>query len=221
MKAQLSRIIMGLAIVSVGVGFLLGNLGILNFNELASTWWPLAVILGGILIFISDPKSYLWALLVLGLGVLWQLQKLGVTDVNPWQLFWPAVIILVGFSILMNRSAARLRVSKTEREDITAILGGSDQRNSSQDFKGSKVSAIMGGVKLDLRKAVIKKEATIEIFTFWGGVELLVPSNVIVKNKSSVILGGIEDKTEHDTAKDAPVLYITGDIIMAGVEVKN
>lgn len=179
------------------------------------------MILGGILIFISDPKSYLWALLVLGLGVLWQLQKLGVTDVNPWQLFWPAVIILVGFSILMNRSAARLRVSKTEREDITAILGGSDQRNSSQDFKGSKVSAIMGGVKLDLRKAVIKKEATIEIFTFWGGVELLVPSNVIVKNKSSVILGGIEDKTEHDTAKDAPVLYITGDIIMAGVEVKN
>lgn len=221
MKAQLSRIIMGLAIVSVGVGFLLGNLGILNFNELASAWWPLAVILGGILIFISDPKSYLWALLVLGLGVLWQLQKLGVTDVNPWQLFWPAVIILVGFSILMNRSAARLRVSKTEREDITAILGGSDQRNSSQDFKGSKVSAIMGGVKLDLRKAVIKKEATIEIFTFWGGVELLVPSNVIVKNKSSVILGGIEDKTEHDTTKDAPVLYITGDIIMAGVEVKN
>lgn len=121
----------------------------------------------------------------------------------------------------MNRSAARLSVSKTEREDITAILGGSDQRNSSQDFKGSKVSAIMGGVKLDLRKAVIKKEATIEIFTFWGGVELLVPSNVIVKNKSSVILGGIEDKTERDTSKDAPVLYITGDIIMAGVEVKN
>lgn len=212
---------MGLAIVSVGVGFLLGNLGILNFNELAGTWWPLAVILGGVLIFISDPKSYLWALLVLGLGVLWQLQKLGITDVNPWQLFWPAVIILVGFSILMNRSAARLRVSKTEREDVTAILGGSDQRNGSQDFKGSKVSAIMGGVKLDLRKAVIKKEATIEIFTFWGGVELLVPSNVIVKNKSSVILGGIEDKTERDTAKDAPVLYITGDIIMAGVEVKN
>ena len=212
---------MGLAIVSVGVGFLLGNLGILNFNELASTWWPLAVILGGVLIFISDPKSYLWALLVLGLGVLWQLQKLGITNVNPWQLFWPAVIILVGFSILMNRSAARLSVSKTEREDITAILGGSDQRNSSQDFKGSKVSAIMGGVKLDLRKAVIKKEATVEIFTFWGGVEIIVPPNVIVKNKSSVILGGIEDKTEHDTAKDAPILYITGDIIMAGVEVKN
>ena len=221
MKAQLSRIIMGIAIVSVGVGFLLGNLGILNFNELASTWWPLAVVLGGVLMLISDPKSYLWALLVLGLGVLWQLQKLDITDVNPWQLFWPAVIILVGFSVLMNRSAARLRVSKTEREDVTAILGGSDQRNSSQDFKGSKVSAIMGGVKLDLRKAVIKKEATIEIFTFWGGVELLVPSNVIVKNKSSVILGGIEDKTEHDTAKDAPILYITGDIIMAGVEVKN
>lgn len=221
MNAQISRIILGIAIVAAGVGFLLGNLDILNFNELVNKWWPLAVVLAGILIFINDTKSYLWALLVVGLGVLWQLQKLGITDVNPWQLFWPAVVILVGFSILMNRSAARLRVGKSEREDATAILGGSDQRNTSEDFKGSKITAVMGGVKLDLRKAVIKKEATVEIFSFWGGVELIVPRNVIVKNRSSVILGGIEDKTERDEDKNAPILYITGDVIMAGVEIKN
>lgn len=221
MKAQVSRIIMGLAIVIVGVGFLLGNLDVLNFNELAARWWPLAVILAGILIFVNDTKSYLWAILVAGVGVLWQLQRLDITDVNPWQLFWPAVIIIVGLSILMNRSATKRRVNKSEREDATAILGGSDQRNTSDDFKGSKITAVMGGVKLDLHKAVIKKEATVEIFTFWGGVELIVPRNVKVKNQTSAILGGVEDKSELEGDKNAPVLYVIGDVIMGGVEIKN
>lgn len=212
---------MGLAIVAVGVGFLLGNLDVLNFNELASRWWPLVVILAGILIFINDTKSYLWALLVTGLGVLWQLQRLEITDVNPWQLFWPAVIIIVGLSVILNRSATKRKVNKAERDDVTAILGGSEQRNTSEDFKGSKMTAVMGGVKLDLHKAVIKKEATVEVFAFWGGVELIVPRDVTVKNQTSAILGGVEDKTEREGGKDAPVLYVVGDVIMGGVEIKN
>ena len=221
MKAQVLRIIMGLATIIVGIAFLLGNLEVLNFSELASRWWPLAVILAGILIFINDTKSYLWAILVSGVGILWQLQRLDITDVNPWQLFWPAVIIIVGLSILMNRSATRLRVNKVERDDAIAILGGSDQRNTSEDFKGSKVTAVMGGVKLDLRKAVIKKEATVEIFTFWGGVELIVPPNVLVKNQTSAILGGVEDRSDRESDKNAPVLYVVGDVIMGGVEIKS
>lgn len=221
MKAQLSRIILGLVIIGVGTGFLLDTLGVFNFGDIAATWWPLAVILVGILIFINDAKNYLWALLVVGIGVLWQLKALDVVDINPWQLFWPAVIIVVGLSILFNRSATRLRVSKSERDDVTAIMGGSDQRNSSPDFKASKVTAVMGGVKLDLRKAVIKKEATVEVFSFWGGVELIVPRDITVKNQTSVILGGVEDKSEREGGKDAPVLYVIGDVIMAGVEIKN
>lgn len=221
MKAQLSRIILGLVILGIGIGFLLDSFNVFNFGVIAAQWWPLAVILVGLLIFLNDVKNYLWALLVVGVGVLWQLKELGIADVNPWQLFWPAVIIVVGLSILFNRSATRLRASKSERDDMTAILGGSDQRNTSQDFKGSKVTAVMGGVKLDLRKAVIKKEATIEVFSFWGGVELVVPRDITVKNQTSVILGGVEDKSEREGGKDAPVLYVVGDVIMAGVEIKN
>jgi len=221
MKAQITRFIAGLAIIGTGVGFLLDNLNVFDFSYWASQWWPLAVILVGLLVFVNDFRSYMWAFLIVGFGILLQLKTLGIADINPWQFFWPLVIIFVGVSVVLNRSAVRTHVSKADRDDATAVLGGSDVRSTSENFKGSKISAVMGGVKLDLRKATIEKEATIEVFSFWGGVEIVVPRNVIVKNKTAVVLGGVEDKTEQEAGKNAPVLYITGDVIMAGVEIKN
>lgn len=221
MKAQITRSITGIAIIAVGAGFLLDSFNVIEFGKLAADWWPLAVILAGVLIFLNDTKSYLWAILVMGIGVLFQLRELDIIDVNPWQVFWPVVIITVGLSVLFTR-APRIRASKAERDDVMAILGGSDQKNASEDFKGSKLTAVMGGSKLDLRRATIKKEATVEVFAFCGGIELVVPRNVTVRNQTSAILGGVEDKSERDEiGKSAPVLYVTGDVIMSGVEIKN
>lgn len=221
MKAYTTRFITGLAIIVLGGLFLANNLNIVDTTDFLSNWWPLGVVLAGILIFINDTRSYLWALLVIGIGGILQLNTLDVIDVNPWQVFWPVVIIVIGVSILLNQSAYKKRVTKTDRNDITAILGGSDQRNSSDDFKGSKITSILGGVKLDLHKAVIKKEAVIDVFTLLGGVEIVVPRNVVVKNQTSAILGGVENKADPDKEKGAPVLYITGDVILGGVEIKN
>lgn len=220
MKATITRSITGLAIIAVGAGFLLDNFNVIEFGKIASDWWPLAVILAGILIYLNDAKSYLWAILVMGVGVLFQLRELGIADVNPWQFFWPVVIIVVGLSILFRRGPHHT-VSKSDRDDLTAILGATEQKSRADDFKGSKITAVMGGAKLDLRKAIIKKEASIEVFSFWGGIELIVPRDIVVRNQTTAVLGGIEDKTEQEVGKNAPVLYITGDVIMAGVEIKN
>ncbi|OGL22172.1 hypothetical protein A2707_02445 [Candidatus Saccharibacteria bacterium RIFCSPHIGHO2_01_FULL_45_15] len=221
MKAYTSRFITGFAIILVGGLFLANNLNIVDTTDFLSNWWPLGIILAGIIIFINDTKNYLWALLVVGFGAVLQLQVLDSIDVNPWQVFWPVAIIVVGISILLNQSAYKKRVTKSDRNDITAILGGNDQRNSSEDFKGSKITAVMGGVKLDLHKAVIKKEAVIDVFALMGGIEIVVPRDVLVKNQTSAILGGVENKAEPDKEKGAPVLYITGDVVLGGVEIKN
>ena len=210
----------GLVIIAIGIGFLLDNAHIIELNALARTWWPLLVVVAGVLIFINDTRSYLWAIVVAGVGMLFQLRELHVIDINPWQVFWPAVIIVVGLSIVFSRVPGN-KVSKSERDDVTAILGGSEQHNMSHDFRGSKLTAVMGGTKLDLRKAHIKKEATIEVFAFWGGVELIVPRDIVIRNQTSAILGGVENKTDQDITKDSPVLHVVGDVIMAGVEIKN
>lgn len=220
MKTSYTRIFAGLGVVLLGGLLLLDSLNISGFDNVISTWWPLFVISAGVLVFLNDVRSYLWALLIVGFGVIYQLKNLGIVDFNPWQIFWPAVIIVVGLSIIFRHSGSRAKLTKQESDDVSAILGGIDHVNKADDYKGGKVTAVLGGVKIDLRKAVIKNEATLDVFALMGGVELIVPENVVVKSKAAVIMGGIENKAQVAAGKNAPTLYITGDIIMAGVEVK-
>lgn len=221
MKTSYTRILAGLGVVLFGGLLLLDSLNIDGLGNILGTWWPLFVIGAGILIFLNDTKSYLWALLVTGLGIGYLLDNFNIIDFNPWQIFWPAVIIVVGLSILFRHSGTQQRLTKEKSDDVSAILGGIDHINKSTDYKGGKVTAVLGGVKLDLRKAVIKDEATLDVFSLMGGVELFVPENVVVKSKAAVIMGGIENKAQTTSSKNSPSLYITGDIIMAGVEVKS
>ena len=219
---SLTRTIIGLLIVAVGASFLLTNLNILPFDVGIAQWWPLFIVAGGVIMVLSDVRNYLWALLVIGLGVLLQLKQFSIVDVNPWQLFWPAIIIVLGVSVMTSRGSSRGKIAASDREDVMAILSGSEVRVESKDFKGSRVTSICGGAMIDLRKAVIKKEATIDVFAFWGGIEIIVPEHVMVKNNTSAIMGGVEQQAGGDAVKEGnPILYITGDVVMSGVEIKR
>ena len=219
---SLTRTIIGLLIVAVGASFLLTNLNILPFDVGIAQWWPLFIVAGGVVMLLSDVRNYLWAMLVIGLGVLFQLKQFGIVDVNPWQLFWPAIIIVLGVSVMTSRGSSRGKIAASDREDVMAILSGSEVRVESKDFKGSRVTSICGGAMIDLRKAVIKKEATIDVFAFWGGIEIIVPEHVMVKNNTSVIMGGVEQQAGGDAVKEGgPILYVTGDVVMSGVEIKR
>lgn len=223
MKA-INRTIIGLLIVAVGASLLLSNLNLLPFDVRIGDWWPVFIIVAGVIMLLNDLRSYLWSILLIFFGVVLQLNQFDVIDVNPWQLLWPVVIIVVGLSVIINRSSLpQKNVSKKDREDITAILSGGETHVESKDFKASKVTAVCGGAMLDLSKATIKKEASIDLFAFWGGIEIIVPENVVVKSKTAAILGGIENKARSDKsdAKNSPVLYIGGDVIMSGVEIKR
>jgi hypothetical protein len=131
------------------------------------------------------------------------------------------VIVVVGLSIILNRMGSARKVSKENSDNISAILSGIDHKNNSDDYQGGQATAVLGGVKVDLRKATIKKQATLNVFVFMGGVELWVPEDVIVKAQATCIMGGVENKADAGSSKDAPILYVTGNVVMGGVEIKN
>lgn len=216
-----TRILAGLGIITVGTLALLGSLGLINFSEIASTWWPLIVVAIGLLMLINDPQRFVWPLLVLFAGILFQLREFDLVTFNVWQLFWPVVVIIVGISVLVNRTSARKNASSKDSDEMTAIFGGNETKSQSQNYKGGKASAIFGGITIDLREAKVTSEATLDVFALCGGIEIKVPEGWIVKSRVTPILGEVDNKVSNSSEKNAPTLFITGDVIMGGVDIKR
>lgn len=220
-RSQLTRTFAGILFLLLGGALLLQNTNVIDIADVSKQYWPLLIVLAGLMVLLNNAKSWLFALFLIVLGGLYQLRELDIVSFEPWPVIVSLFFIAVGLSFIFRQSYINKNLTKDQRDDVTAIMGGADTTNASQDFKAAKLTAIMGGAKIDLRKAVIKDEAVIEVFAFWGGVEILVPKDVVIRNKLNNIMAGTDDRTEQESKKDAPVIVITGDIIMAGVDIRN
>lgn len=207
--------------IGLGAFILLGNLGIINAEEIFSTWWPITLVIGGTIILIANSSNWLWAsALVIG-GILLQLNELQYTDVDIWTFFWPAIFVVAGISIIFNRNISNTRLSQKSEDDLFVLMSGISQKNNAKEYTGGKVTAIMGGIELDLRDTQIKKEAKLHVFVLMGGIDLKVPREWVVKSKTGILLGGIDIKNNNGALeKDSQTLIISGDIIMGGIDVK-
>ena len=227
-RAPAVQVVVGLLVVAVGVLFLLDNLGVIVFRH-AFGFWPLALIAGGASLIASDRKPNSrksgTVLVVVGLALL--LQQLGLVDIS-WRIVWPLIVIGAGGLILYRTLGTKRMRDRPELAgadidsviDVTAIMGGVERRVASTDFRGGDVTAVMGGCDLDLRACGLLKEATLDVFAFWGGITVRVPPDWTIVLQGQPLMGGFSQKTvaPPETAKR---LVITGMAVMGGVEVRN
>jgi hypothetical protein len=109
-----------------------------------------------------------------------------------------------------------------ERQVLAAILGGVDRKGPWVPAQKTIIIALMGGAALDFREARLPPGVTeVEIYAMMGGVEILVPPNVVVDSSGIAIMGGFEDGPGRTAGlpADAPVIRVGGIVIMGGVEV--
>lgn len=220
---SLSRKLAGTGLIVLGVLAALGSLNIINFGEIFSLWWPVGLIFAALLIWLADSRQWLWGLILSGFGLLVLVRNLDTgIEFNPFALFWPIVIVALGISLLKNHASRGAIDSDAPKEDSFALLGGVESRSISQDYRGGKATAILGGVDLDLRDAVVNNNAIIDMTVFMGGVTLKVSRDTIVKNNVSAILGGVENKviSTEKHPKHAPTITLVGTVMFGGVEVK-
>lgn len=91
--------------------------------------------------------------------------------------------------------------------------------NLEKSLKKANINAIFGAVKLDLRDAKLEKETIIGAVAIFGGIEILVPKDCVVKVKGTPIFGGIsnEQKNNEEAKK---TIYIEGYAVFGGIEIK-
>ena len=225
-KNFLVRAFFGVTIVALGGILLLRNLEIIKFDSWNVFWgtvWAAGLVLAGLVTIVSSQRllTRAWGLLLMAAGVSVGLNAYGIIDVSIWKLFWPVVLIAVGLMMVFSiGSANRKRAEKsgTDDNEKVAIFYG-EQSRVRGDYTGGSLTAIFGGVDLDLRQANIKDGAIIDVFTFCGGININLPDDVIVKNEVRGVLGGSDDKTmSKPSAKKT--IYLRGECVLGGLETK-
>ena len=87
------------------------------------------------------------------------------------------------------------------------------------EFYGMDAEAIFGGLTVDLRGAKITENISIEALAVFGGVDILLPSNVSVKVSDISLFGGCSNSRNYNPV-EGPTVYINTTALFGGVEVK-
>ncbi len=218
------RLIVGLAVISVGLILTLDNFDVLEADNLL-IYWPLVLIAIGLTrIFGSNPSNLVVALMFIGVGAWILMFNLGITDLEPWDFFWPILLIVVGGSLAFGsmRPAAPAGADPGSTLNAFAMLGGVERQRNSPNFQGGELTVFMGGCEADLTRAKITEgRPVLRVFALWGGIEIRVPRDWSVDSRVLPLLGAYEDHTDPPPAGDGPRLMIRGVAIMGGIEVKS
>jgi hypothetical protein len=222
-KKSLGEVFIGLAVLTLGAGFFADALGAIEFGDVISKFWPVIIIVIGLLSLVSNPRIWWWPLGMAAFGTLLLLDRLDVLSVEVGKLIWPTILMLVGLSILLERGKRRAKEVDDDAVNTFVAFSGSDARSTSNSFKGGKMTALFGGAVLDLNDAKLTKDgANLDVFTFCGGIEVRVPEGWVVKVDGLPLFGGWENKTKQPANPDkAPVLRISGTCVFGGFGVRN
>ena len=146
---------------------------------------------------------------------------------KPVLAFGAFVLVL---AVLFNHSDSLAQNEDIRNEDIrnesdsfddVAIMSGVKRTNLSKDFRGGEATAVMGGIELDLRDAVMdRREAVLDVSTVMGGMRIRVPETWKVVSRVNTVLGGYKDNTRHP-ANDDHRLVLKGTVLMGGLQVSN
>lgn len=225
------QLVLGLIIIAVGVIFTLDNLDMVYARDYLR-YWPALLIVYGV-VRILQPQSRggkFWGVVLVFVGTAMLIDRMDIFYFRLWD-FWPLLLVALG-AMMILRTGYRRRgdnaviVGGEQASDsivnASAFLGGSRRNVHTADFRGGELTAVMGGCDIDLRNASIANSpAVLDVFAFWGGIEIKVPQAWTVSFEGTPILGGYDDKTFRQTADAGQRLIIRGTIVMGGVEVRN
>ena len=222
------NIIWGLVLVAVGLVWGLNVMGLTDITIFFDGWWTLFIIIPCAIGLVTEHDK-MGNLIGLVIGVALLLACQDILEFSwLWKLLIPALVVVFGLKLIF-KDTFRPRIKEIEQDMKAsganmkvhcAIFSGQDANYSGERFEGAELNAIFGGAKCDLRNAIIERDVVINSCSVFGGVEILVPSNVNIKVSSTCIFGGISDKRPVKTTGNPVTIYINATCIFGGSEIK-
>ena len=197
-------------ILLAGIGFQLDKLGLWRWD--AAQFWPVLIVVAGLFLILGRPRHRRQDTSMAaadsgserpaGLG---QANSNAAGDAAP------------------ERRAGPRHTNSSDTIRVSHILGGGQERVTSQDFQGGEISAILGGMELDLRDAGLHQgRATLDATIVCGGLELRVPRNWRVNLQATTLLGGTENRHQQPPSEESTgELTITGTVVCGGIEIRD
>ena len=241
-KAQM---VLGLLVVVVGLLFLIDNLGWIDL-DVRRLVVPAALLVAGVLKLTQTRTNSgnVVGVVLVCVGSIGILRGIGFLAFE-WRDLWPVAMIAAGIAIVYKASNAANGSGSSDKAaayqdfkapdggsgtpgvhgddqlvNVTSVMGASNRRVSTPDFRGGEVTAILGSSDLDLRQASINGEAVLNVFSFLGGITIKVPVDWVIVMEGTAILGGYEEKTAPPTGNQKRMI-VRGYAILGGLEVRN
>ncbi|MDD5935838.1 MAG: LiaF-related protein [Clostridiales bacterium] len=104
----------------------------------------------------------------------------------------------------------------------TAVFSGRELHFDNEVFSGAVLSAVLGGIEIDLRNAIIRENVVIEAKAIMGGIDIYVPNYVRVVVNCTPILGGVDNKTVTPMGANEQTItiYLNATCVLGGIDVK-
>jgi len=227
MRNKFADVTWGIVFIIIGIFYAGDTFNLWHFKLFFDGWWTLFIIIPCLIGIVENGLSTGNAI-GLTVGVLLLLSSQGIVNNRTIsKLIVPAILILIGIKIIFRDSfnnsikkSTNMNVKREGRLDYTAILSTQKETYPNDKFNGASILAILGGVELNLSDAMINEDIIIDSISIFGGVDIILPSNVNVKISSIPIFGGAANKARPCMNINAPTVYINATCIFGGLDSK-
>lgn len=217
----------GLVFIVIGGIIGLNALEITNINIFFDGWWTLIIIIPCFIGLFKTNSGKLGNFIGLAIGIFLLLVAQDIVELEiVLKLLVPFILIAIGVSIIGNgiiTNKVSKKIKETNKNNLESYAATFSEQNivkQNEEFNGANLDAVFGGVKLDLQKATINQDIVINASAIFGGITILVPSNINVKVKSTPIFGGVSNKVLNNNAENIKTIYINAFSMFGGVDIK-